>query len=226
MNERPGTLAVPIGSEETTHSYYDRERPSITNLVTDGKNRVFDLGCGMGAVGRKLLESGKATEVLGAELFEDAAREAAKVYRHVHVGNVETIDFPYDQEFDFVICGDVLEHLQNPYSMVAKIYRWLKPGGRIICSLPNIRNWRVLKDLVVSGRWEYEDSGIMDRTHLRFFTRKTSIQMLREAGFSIEINRMLIYGPKKNFCNRVTLGLLEEFLATQVLLRGVKPTAP
>jgi 2-polyprenyl-3-methyl-5-hydroxy-6-metoxy-1,4-benzoquinol methylase len=201
-------------------AYYGRERSSLISRIPTGTHIICDLGCGTGTTGRRLLELGKAATVVGAELFEPAANEAAKYYQHVHVGDVESIPMPYENHFDYVLCGDVLEHLRDPYALIRKIRGWLKPEGRLICSLPNIRNWRILADLIFKGRWEYQDSGILDRTHLRFFTCRSAKSMLVDAGFAIESHALLIYGRKKNLLNRVTGGLFIEFLATQVLLVG------
>jgi 2-polyprenyl-3-methyl-5-hydroxy-6-metoxy-1,4-benzoquinol methylase len=200
--------------------YYGRERSSIISRIPTGSHVICDLGCGTGTVGRKLLKLGKAATVVGAELFEPAAIEAAKYYQHVHVGDVESIPMPYRNHFDYVLCGDVLEHLRDPYALVRKIRAWLKPEGRLICSVPNIRNWRILADLIFKGQWEYQDSGILDRTHLRFFTRRSAGKMLTDAGFVIESHALLIYGRKKNLINRVTGRLFAEFLATQTLFVG------
>jgi 2-polyprenyl-3-methyl-5-hydroxy-6-metoxy-1,4-benzoquinol methylase len=216
-------LHIPNGAPTSTvdPAYYGRERSSIVSRIPTGSHVICDLGCGTGTTGRRLLELGKAASVVGAELFEPAANEAAKYYQHVHVGDVESIPMPYQNHFDYVLCGDVLEHLRDPYGLIGKIRGWLKPEGRLICSLPNIRNWRILADLIFKGQWEYQDSGILDRTHLRFFTRRTARKMLVDAGFAIESHALLIYGRKKNLFNRVTGGLFIEFLATQVLLIGV-----
>jgi len=160
-----------ISNQDT---YYNRERPSIVGLVRTAPNVVLDLGYGAGAVGRRLLQEGKASIVVGVELFAAAAQEAA--------------------HFDYVLCGDILEHLKDPYSVVKKIHGWLKDDGRLVCSLPNVRHWKVLAELAFHGAWDYQDAGVMERTHLRFFTRRSCFNMLRGAGFEVEQWRMLIAG--------------------------------
>lgn len=128
----------------------------------------LDMGCASGRMGEKLLETGKAIEMVGLECFEGAAAEAAKTYK-VHVGDVKMV-FNYESCFDYVICGDILEHLKDPYDIVRQVFRWLKPGGSILVCVPNVRNFRVLNDLVFHGKWEYLSAGILDKTHMRFFT--------------------------------------------------------
>ncbi len=205
-----------------TDVYYNRDRPSLVGLVTPGRNVILDLGCGAGAVGRRLRETGRADEVVGVELFSLAAREAARYYTEVHSGDIEEMSLPYIKRFDYVLCGDILEHLKDPYSIVNRIHGWLKDDGRLICSLPNVRHWKVLTDLAFRGAWDYCDSGVMDRTHLRFFTRRSCYKMLGDAGFTVERWQMLLGGRRYSLLNAVTLGTLREFLGPQIVLSARK----
>lgn len=202
--------------------YYNRERPSITSRIKMGPNAILDLGCGTGALGRILVAAGKAREMIGVEIFEAAAAEAALSYSVVHQGDIECMDLPYSGRFDYVVCGDVLEHLKDPYTIVKKIAVWLKPGGHLIASVPNIRCWTVLFDLALRGRWEYQDSGIMDRTHLRFFTRSSFFAMLKGGGFDIVNHEMLISKRRFIYLNRATLGLFDGLLGSQVVVLACK----
>src|SRR5262249_50946150 len=87
--------------------------------------------------------------------------------------------------FDAVICGDVLEHLRDPLSVLRQVRTWLRPNGRLIVSLPNVRNHAVIRSLL-AGNWTYEPAGLLDRTHLRFFTRREIENLFFRAGFRIE----------------------------------------
>jgi 2-polyprenyl-3-methyl-5-hydroxy-6-metoxy-1,4-benzoquinol methylase len=204
------------------NSYYGRERPSLYTRVDEGPTIILDLGCGMGTLGRKLRELKKAKELVGAEIFETAGQEAAKFYEKVYIGDIESMQLPYLDYFDYVICGDILEHTKDPYRLVSQIRTWLKPGGKLICSLPNVRNYRVWSKLIFRGQWEYEDSGILDATHLRFFTRKSGCKMVRDAGLQIENCTMLTYGTKKLLLNALTFRLCEELLALQFVIEARK----
>lgn len=194
-------------------------------VVKEGPNAVLDLGCASGGVGRRLLEAGKVKELIGAEIFAAAAQQAAKFYDKVYVGDIEGLELDYVGYFDYVICGDILEHLQDPYKVVRRIWGWLKPGGSLLVSVPNVRNFRVWKDLILRGEWRYEADGILDRTHLRFFTRSSCHRMLAEAGFEVYHEQMIVYGPKKLLLDRLTVGLFRDFLATQVFCCGRKPAS-
>lgn len=203
--------------------YYARDRSSIYPHVESGQHRILDLGCGAGIVGKRLKELGRAKHVIGVEIFKPVADQAAKYYEQVFQGDIEAMDLNFPEPFDYVICADILEHLRNPDKIVGRIFDWLRPGGKLISSVPNIRNWRILADLLFKGRWEYEDSGILDRTHLRFFTEDTCRKMLTSQGLVVELTQMLIYGTKKKFLSRVSGHTLDGLLATQVLAVSRKP---
>jgi 2-polyprenyl-3-methyl-5-hydroxy-6-metoxy-1,4-benzoquinol methylase len=195
----------------------------MARFVEDGPNVVLDLGCATGKFGSYLIENGKASILEGVEIYRPAAEEAAITYRRVHVGDIEQLSLSYDTEFDYVICGDILEHLKDPYHLLRRILHWLRPGGAVLVCLPNIRNYSILYDLAVCGEWRYVSAGILDLTHLRFFTRKSCTRMLESAGFTIAHQQMIVEGSRKQFFRRMTLGMFDEFLASQIFVCGKKP---
>jgi 2-polyprenyl-3-methyl-5-hydroxy-6-metoxy-1,4-benzoquinol methylase len=195
--------------------YYNQEKRFLFHLIPDGPNVILDCGCGAGAMGKKLMEIKKASEVIGVEIFEPPAKKAMEFYQRVHVGNIEEMPLEYDGYFDVVICGDVLEHLVEPKKMVQRLHGMLKPGGLIVCCLPNVRHARVLKNLLIRGDWHYESEGIMDQTHLRFFTTKSFHRLLSEASFVVEEQGMQIYDARHRLINRLTFGFFQEFLGFQ-----------
>jgi 2-polyprenyl-3-methyl-5-hydroxy-6-metoxy-1,4-benzoquinol methylase len=209
--------------QEKDSHYYVRLKWWMLPLIKDGPNSIMDLGCASGVMGNKLLESGKAKEVYGVEIFEAAAAEASKTYKQVFTGDIETMDLDFKEKFDYVICGDILEHLKDPYTVTSRIYKWLKPGGSIFICVPNVRSHTVLRPLILHGKWEYVDAGIMDRTHMRFFTRSSCRAMIENAGFQTYHEEMIISGRKKNALDRVTFRLFEEFLGDQLFCCGRKP---
>jgi 2-polyprenyl-3-methyl-5-hydroxy-6-metoxy-1,4-benzoquinol methylase len=202
--------------------YYNSFKWEITPLIPEGPHAIMDLGCGTGVFGRKLREQNKAREVVGVEIFKEAADEAAKYYEKVYQGDVEQIRLEYEDYFDFVICGDIIEHLNDPWKMLGRIKTWLKIEGRVLVSIPNIRYWRVLRDLVFRGDWKYREAGILDKTHLRFFTMKSFLRAMTEAGFDIAYSGFLTYGARQNLFNRITFGLFEPFMGTLIIVLGKK----
>jgi len=124
---------------------------------------------------------------VGIEIDKESAQIAKKYCKDVIVGDIETMDsLPYPEEyFDVIIFGDVLEHLKDPLSVLKKLKKYLNKNGYIICSIPNIAHIYVRLNLLF-GRWEYQDTGILDKTHLRFFTKKTAIKLIEDAEYKIE----------------------------------------
>ncbi len=185
-------------------------------------NRVLEVGCGTGNTGEALKRLGKAAEVVGIEREPEAAQLAAGKLDRVLRMSVEENALPLPlQYFDCILAGDVLEHLQDPWAVVNRLHACLKPGGRFIASVPNIRNWRILRNLVLAGRWEYMPSGILDRTHLRFFTKRSLVALFDRAHFTVDqiIPRFTFWpGSRSKVFNRLTFGLFEEFLTFQYII--------
>ncbi len=194
----------------------------IASLIPDGPNVILDVGCAAGTFGRKLKKWNKAHELVGIEIFKEAADEASKCYDKVYCADVENSQLEYSEYFDFVICSDILEHLKNHYEILRKIHGWLKKDGFVLFSIPNIRYWRVIRNLVILGRWEYAEAGILDKTHLRFFTRRSFLKVLRESGFLIQHYEMIVDGLKQKLFDRVTCHLFEEFMGAQIIFVAKK----
>ena len=140
-------------------------------------------------------------------------------------GNIESMALPLGEEtIDVILCLDVLEHLVDPWAVVESLKKYLKPGGVIIASLPNVRNWKVIFPLVLEGEWQYAQSGILDKTHLRFFTRKTAVGLFENAGFRVDA--VPSFFNKKGLAgmvNAFTFGMFRPFLQFQYLIRARKP---
>ena len=128
------------------------------------------------------------------------------------------------KHFDLVICGDVLEHLKDPGKILRQINGWLKDDGRVLCCLPNVRYWKNCRDLIFKGDWQYTSEGILDQTHLRFFTtRSRSRGLLTETSFVVEREDMRIAsGCKQRIFNKLTFGIFKEFLGFQMLFLARK----
>lgn len=171
---------------EKPFGYYKHEREDLICSVPVGDHRVLDIGCAEGKTGKRLKKDGKALVVVGIELHPDVALRAQENLDCVVQGNVESIEIPEPYgKYDYILAGDVLEHLVDPWSVLKKVKYALAPSGRLIFSVPNIRNWKVLFPLLFQGKWDYQKFGIMDSTHLRFFTKKTCIQLAESADMRV-----------------------------------------
>jgi 2-polyprenyl-3-methyl-5-hydroxy-6-metoxy-1,4-benzoquinol methylase len=146
-------------------------------------DRVLDVGCSTGYLARRLQERGSS--VVGLDLDERAAEEARRYCEAVHVGDVETMELPFEPaSFDAIVAGDFIEHLRDPGAFLERIRPLLRPGGRLVLSTPNIANWAMRLSLLF-GRFRYTEWGLLDRTHTHLFTRKTLRECLERAGYRI-----------------------------------------
>jgi 2-polyprenyl-3-methyl-5-hydroxy-6-metoxy-1,4-benzoquinol methylase len=165
--------------------YHDDPRSDIQALVEAGGARILDVGCGAGALAAALKTAG-AGHVVGVELDAEAAASAETTLDLVVHGGALEAELPFREgEFDYVIFGDVLEHLPEPEAALSRYLPYLAPDGVVIVSVPNMRFYLVLLRLVFD-RWAYTDAGVRDRTHLRIFTRRSLVKMLSHAGLEVE----------------------------------------
>ena len=175
--------------------YYSHQRLELVALIPAAVSSVLDVGCGSGMLGRRLRETNPDVRLTGIEINPDVA--PFDHYDEVHTGDVETI-LPTlllaGKQFDCILFADVLEHLVDPWKVADVARGLLRSGGTIIISTPNIRNYSILKRLVFDGEWEYEQEGILDRTHLRFFTAK-SIRALFEAKDFVIVSQIPVRHP-------------------------------
>lgn len=162
--------------------YYRRERPDLLALVPPHARRILDVGCGEGALGARLAAA-LGAEVHGIERHAPAAAAARRVLASVIEGDAATATIPFPEgAFDCLVYGDVLEHMADPWTLLRSHVRFLRRGGTVVASVPNVRHLSVVLPLLFAGRFEYEDEGILDRTHLRFFTRRSFVDLLAGAG--------------------------------------------
>ncbi|WP_337998092.1 class I SAM-dependent methyltransferase [Oleispirillum naphthae] len=207
------------------NGYHDHVRREVAPYLKP-HSRILEIGCGSGATLGFLKQQGLCDWAGGAEFVAAAAQKARQVADKVWIGDVESMEFDIEEgSLDAVLCLDVLEHLVDPWTMARRMASLLAPGGLLLVSLPNIRDYHILGDLVLRGRWEYRDSGILDRTHLRFFTRKSAVALVAGAGLTVEtvqpLGRMKPWRLKW-VVNRLTGGRMMEFYAPQFLVCGRK----
>ncbi|MBN1474651.1 MAG: class I SAM-dependent methyltransferase [Syntrophaceae bacterium] len=159
--------------------YYKSQRSEMIGFVPRDARRILEIGCAAGIFSNSI-KSRQKCEVWGMEISEKYGRDAMNLLDKVVIGDVITkLNEIPESYFDCIICNDILEHLVDPFSFLVSLRRYVVPGGKIVCSIPNIRYYRVLKDLVMNGEWKYNDSGVLDITHLRFFTKKAYFACLR-----------------------------------------------
>lgn len=216
--------------------YYRSPRPELQAHVPIRAQRILDCGCGGGEFGLALKRRG-ARVVCGIEIVERAHRFAKQVLDDALLGNIEQMELPWeDGYFDCIVFGDVLEHLIDPTAVLRKVSRVLAPNGVIVMSIPNVRFWQTVM-MHANGRWQYEDAGIMDRTHLRFFCAPDMAQMVHDAGLEVlKLQPLSMWPPSelprdpKGYLrlNKIILGPLDDaeyqdLLVYQYLVVAAKP---
>jgi 2-polyprenyl-3-methyl-5-hydroxy-6-metoxy-1,4-benzoquinol methylase len=197
-------------------------RLPILGRVPQGAT-VLDVGAWTGAHGHWLAERRGAT-VDGVELNADAAAEA-RGYREMVVGSIEdpALRERVGSGYDAILFLDVLEHLVYPEKVLRAVRRWLAPGGVVLCSIPNVAHWRVRLALL-RGRFDYEDSGLLDRTHQRWYTRRTAQELVREAGYELTWEDAVVpQHPRVSVPQRL---LHPELFAYQFLIEGRSAGVP
>jgi 2-polyprenyl-3-methyl-5-hydroxy-6-metoxy-1,4-benzoquinol methylase len=173
-----GLLPKPPG-------YYANTRSDLVALLERPLGSVLDVGCGSGGVGPGLRAAG-ATRLVGVELLPEAAAQARVTYDRVLDGPIDTVIGDLAERFDTILCLDVLEHLVDPTGVLVGLHDVVAPDGRLAVSVPNVRHYSVLRDLLVAGTFGYAEHGIRDSTHLRWFTRRDMHSELEATGWRVD----------------------------------------
>ncbi len=210
--------------ENKARSYFDRARIDyVHRLPLDPSASVLEIGCGTGATGALALKRGRAGHYVGVELFENAAASAREVLSEVIVGDVEQLEFDWQPAaFDALILSEVLEHLREPWAVLHKLSRFVRPGGIVLASSPNVSHWRVIWELM-QGRFPLADQGVFDRTHMRWFTPESFAAMFNEAGFSVDrVRPVTPFSPRTRVFSKLTGHRWDHLFMTLLSIEGLR----
>ena len=165
--------------------YFINDRPELMAFLPPEAKTILDVGCAEGYFGVSIKNRNQA-EVWGIEYQEEAAEKASEKLDKVLQGDVQqlTEKLP-DNHFQLITCNDVLEHLVDPYTTIEKLKKKLTSDGHLFACLPQIRYYKTLIEIIFKADFKYVDAGVMDRTHLRFFTKKSIRRMFEEAGYEV-----------------------------------------
>jgi 2-polyprenyl-3-methyl-5-hydroxy-6-metoxy-1,4-benzoquinol methylase len=175
-----------LAYETKAAAYFGYPRPEMLTFVPKACRRVLDVGCADGSFGESLKKTRDGVEVWGVEPTKSAAVMAKAKLDMVVEGLFEPqMGLPVGG-FDCILFNDVLEHMLAPELALRYARKLLAPGGVVVASIPNIRSFPTVWQLMFHARWEYQDAGVLDRTHLRFFTRSSIINTFSREGFALE----------------------------------------
>lgn len=170
---------------EKPKGYFEADRKSILKYIPEGVSTTIEFGCGFGHFSLLLKEKFGA-ETWAVELDSHAAQQAAtKLDKVINADAMQALKEMPDNYFDCIIFLDILEHLIDPYTLLVSVKNKLTSRGVIVTSIPNVRYYRNLINLVIKGNWDYENAGTLDKTHLRFFTYKSILKMFDQLGFEV-----------------------------------------
>lgn len=184
--------------ESTQKVYsYKKGNPYVINLVPKDAKYILDIGCGAGDNANILTEMGYVVD--GITLSEEEREACEKIMRNVYVHNVETgLPSSINNKYDAIILSHVLEHICYPQKLLKDIHSILNPGGVLIIALPNLMHFRSRWKLI-RGKFEYQEYGIWDYTHFRWYTYRSGKKLLEENGFSVssaDVSGEIPFEPK------------------------------
>jgi len=200
---------------------YAGSRPDFRAWMRRFPDGYLEIGCGSGGMLAMLKQDGRVQgQCTGVEMDTDAARQALQVFDAVHTDPVEQIIDKLPVAGCLVL-ADVLEHMEDPWGLLSKLVSKLSPDGVVYASVPNVAYYQVSWPLLWKGEFAYADTGILDRTHLRFFCRSSICALFAQAGLRIERMEGAM-GRKTQILNRITLGYFEHLMVGQYFIEAVR----
>lgn len=206
---------------QTIATYHDLVRTDALAMLEGNAGVVLDFGGGVGATSAALRQAGSAGHVTLLDQVADKALGDVDQAVALDLNDSDRVKDALDDAgpFDTILCLDVLEHLIDPWAIFPLLESVLKPGGTMILSLPNINYHGLVMPLLLRGRFDYAEAGVMDRTHLRWFTKSTMLELATRGGLKLDQIVPNISGRRDNTLNALSLGLFERFLARQYRLK-------
>ena len=206
----------------TELDYYGHSRPEMLAFLPGKVERLLDIGCGAGATTHAIRQLHPLVWAGGVEFVAaQAERVRPGTFERLWVIDAEKITFETEIEpasLDAILCFDVLEHMVDPWAFVKRVSPLLKPGGRLVISIPNIRNWKFIRALLFKGDFHYKDAGLLDRTHLRFFVSDTAAELATCGGLrlvSVANVKPWPLSHSKGLLSRLTFGKLDDLMIKQ-----------
>ena len=218
--------------QDIVEGYHNQIRLDVVPSIPQSDGTLVDVGGGTGATAVHMKAIGRAGRV--GTVDRVAAADAHPGLDFHYTGEIEDEKFLADfiereGPFDTILCLDILEHLVDPWRLVAQLHLALAPGGHIVASIPNVRHYRVSGGLFFRSRWSLTDAGILDRTHLRFFVKETAVELMTHSGLRLES----VAAPRRErhrrriaLFHRLTFGKLNSLVDVQYVVCVRRVDAP
>ena len=205
-------------------SYFEGCRTDFVEALPDNpEGSILEIGCAYGSTGALALKRGKCRRYVGVEINPAVAEIARSQLTEVLTANVEEVDLPFpESSFNALILSEVLEHLIDPWATVERLSRLVKPGGLVFASSPNISHYSVIGDLI-KGKWVLTDRGVMDRTHLRWFTPILFTELFDRSGFDVyRVEPVTPFASRTRIINQLTGSRFRHLFMRQICIHGRK----
>ena len=198
--------------------YFSNARNDLIRYIPKKNDqKILEIGAGTCDTLLSLKKNNCSNFVVGVDIISiENSNQSSPLIDDFILGNIEDVDLQYNDFFDVIILGDIIEHLVNPWETLKKISKYLKSGGIIVSSIPNFLYYKNLKKIIIEADFKYEDHGILDRTHLRFFCKKNIVKQFENNQFEISLitsNFDFEKGKKYQVCR--ILKFLHKFFVTQ-----------
>jgi len=179
---------------------HDNANLTVLEIIPAQSKRIIEIGCGSGALAREFKNVNLECHYIGLDIVDHYAGIAMRYCDETIVADIEEqndVFFEKYRDRDCWIFADSLEHLRNPWLLLRKVREVIPDNGCIVACIPNAQNWSVVGNLAI-GNFRYQDSGLLDKTHLRWFTRQTMFELFEGAGFVVESVTSRIIGDPNN----------------------------
>lgn len=209
-----------MAESSPAEKYFEHVREDITPLLPESATSILDVGAGIGATSAWLRSRYPGSRVTAFEGNASLSGELSRNVDKAHIvdlnGQLPDVDPP-----DLILFLDVLEHLMRPDEVLRRLTETMPETGTVIVSVPNVAHLSVSAPLFFGAQFKYQDAGILDRTHLRFFVKESAVSLINSAGLIVERGvRSGIQGPRARSVDRLTMGLVRDHLTKQYIMAG------
>lgn len=220
----PGAALSLTYSGKSGSYFAGARRTFLAQLPPNKQARLLELGCGEAQTAATALAEGKCGWACGIELCPGPAAVARTRLDQVIEGDIENLSLDLEPaSIDVLLMSEVLEHLRDPAAVLRKLLPFLKSGALVLAGSPNVCHYSVLL-MLLRGRWDYEREGIMDATHVRWFTPKTYRELFEGAGYTVDhVRPASPLHTKGRIANALLLGRFEYLFHSQIELRAHRP---